>query len=259
MNCVISNNTANDSGGGVECWFASPQINNCIISSNYAGNYGGGVDCYKHDNTILTNCTLSGNSTGPGGKGGAVCMWGSDVNVSSVNIRNSILWANQAGSGAQLQLLYGTNIASVSYCNVQGGFSGIDVLHGQVNWFSGNIDSDPCFASFDPNGDPNLWDFHLQSSSGRWNPVFFSLELNNDGLINLVDFAGLAELWMETGVLDRDLNKSGAVDQEDLGIFTQYYLANVNEDGWLEDSSTSPCIDARTQISAVNPGRTAKE
>ena len=33
-----------------------------------------------------------------------------------------------------------------------------------------NIDCDPCFASFDPNGDPNMWDFHLQSDYGRWNP-----------------------------------------------------------------------------------------
>jgi hypothetical protein len=236
MNCIINNNSAKQDGGGLECWSARPQITNCAISNNHAGNYGGGVDCYYADDVVLTNCTLVRNTTS---KGGAVDLWETNLNV-----KNSILWANQAASGTQLQLLYGNNSASVSYCNIQGGLSGVDVLYGHVDWGSGNIDSDPCFALFDPNGDPNLWEFYLQSSHGRWNPAFYSVEFNNDGLINLVDFAGLAELWMETGVLDRDLNKSGVVDQEDLGIFAQYYLANVSEDGWLEDSSTSLCIDA---------------
>jgi hypothetical protein len=27
-------------------------------------------------------------------------------------------------------------------------------------------------------------------------------------------------------------------------LFAQYYLANSIEDGWIIDSSTSPCIDA---------------
>ncbi len=240
MNCIISNNSAYDSGGGLECWFASPQLTNCIISNNHAGNYGGGVDCYLQGNSVLTNCTLVGNSTGAGGKGGAICLW--DTNL---NVKNSILWANQAGIGApQIHLLFDKNSASVSYCNVQSGISGVYDPYDQVNWSSGNIDSDPCFALFEANGDPNLWDFHLQSSDGRWNPAFYSAELNNDGIINLVDFAGLAEVWMRTGVFDRDLNNNGVVNREDLGIFAQYYLANVNEDGWLEDSSTSPCVDA---------------
>ena len=48
----------------------------------------------------------------------------------------------------------------VTYCDIQDGWpSGID-----------NISSDPCFISFDPNGAPELWDFHLRSAYGRWDP-----------------------------------------------------------------------------------------
>ena len=36
-----------------------------------------------------------------------------------------------------------------------------------VRMVSGNIDTDPCFVTFDIDGDPKMWDFHLQSSYGR--------------------------------------------------------------------------------------------
>lgn len=240
MNCVISNNTANDSGGGVECWTASPQIINCIISGNHAEQYGGGVDCYQQGSPTVTNCTLVGNSTGVIGKGGGICLWGSNIVV-----KDSILWANYSGGGAhQMHLLFYENSASVSYCDVQGGVLEVYDPCNQVSWGSGNINNDPCFALFDSNGDPNLWDFHLRSSYGRWNSVFYSVELNNDGVINLFDFAGLAEVWMKEGIFDRDFDGSGEVNGEDLGIFAQYYLANSSDDGWLEDTTTSSCIDA---------------
>jgi hypothetical protein len=51
---------------------------------------------------------------------------------------------------------------------VQGGQSAVYDPCGGLAWSSGNIDADPCFVSFDPNGDPNVWDFHLQSLYGRW-------------------------------------------------------------------------------------------
>jgi len=238
MNCTISNNFARD-GGGLECWYASPRLINCIISNNHVNRYGGGVDYYYSDNVVLTNCTIVGNSTDANGVGGAICQF-----KSNISIRNNILWANQAGSGAQMYLLFEEDSASVSYCNIQGGTSGVYDEHGQVSWGNGNTDNDPCFVSFDPNGDPNFWDFHLLSSDGRWNTMFYSAELNNDGIINLVDFAGLAEVWMKEGCFESDLNNSGTVDRQDLEIFAQYYLASSNEGGWLKDSSTSPCINA---------------
>jgi hypothetical protein len=163
-NCVISGNSAYD-GGGIECWSASPRMKNCIISRNFAMEYGGGVDCYYQGNPDFNNCSLISNKTGSGGVGGAICLWGSNV-----DIKNSILWANEANIGAQLYLHLKSS-TTVSYCDVQGGLSKIFYdSQSTLNWGSGNIDGDPCFAFFDPNSDPNLWDFHLQSEYGRWEP-----------------------------------------------------------------------------------------
>jgi hypothetical protein len=164
QNCTIKGNSALD-GGGIECWSASPRMINCIISNNYAAEYGGGVDCYIQCNPLLVNCNLINNIVKPNGVGGAICLWGSNM-----NIKNSILLANKANTGAQLYLHLKSS-ASVSYCDVRGGLS--DIFHdleSTVNWGDGNVDIDPCFASFDPNGDPNLWDLHLQSKYGRWEP-----------------------------------------------------------------------------------------
>jgi hypothetical protein len=236
-NCIISRNYAYD-GGGLECWFASPVLINCTISNNLAVRYGGGIDCY-YSNPSLSNCNLVNNKTDGGGAGGAVSLWSSDV-----DIKNSILWANESETGTQLYLHIQSSV-SVNYCDVQAGISGIaQDSQSTVNWGSGNIDTDPCFASFDPNGDPNLWDFHLQSTDGRWNSTFHRIDLNNDGIINLLDFAGLAGVWMHGGNQPEDLDNSGVVDSVDLGLFSQYFLANSERNGWISDASMSPCIDA---------------
>ena len=49
---------------------------------------------------------------------------------------------------------------------------------------------------------------------------------------------------MQQGNMPEDLDNSGIVDWTDLELFAQYYLTNSVEDGWVTDSSTSPCIDA---------------
>ena len=71
--------------------------------------------------------------------------------------KQSSLWANEAASGPQVAV-DGSSNASISYSDIENGWTEM------VN----NADADPCFASFDPHDDPNLWDFHLQSAYGRW-------------------------------------------------------------------------------------------
>jgi hypothetical protein len=238
-NCVINGNSAYD-GGGVECFDgSSPRLINCIISNNRATGNGGGVDCYYQCFPELTNCSLINNIAEPNGssKGGGISL----LSSSGANIKNSILWSNDANTGAQLYVEKSS--ASLSYCDIQGGISDVCSSNSNVIWGDGNIDTDPCFALFDPNGDPNLWDLHLQSSDGRWNSTFYRIDLNKDGIINLDEFAGLAGVWLEQGSMQEDIDNSGIVDWLDIGLFAQYYLANSFEDGWITDANTSPCID----------------
>lgn len=143
-NCVIIKNTAIWSGGGIYFNNSESTIRNCIIGGNSALATGGGVKCVSCSNLAIINCTISGNQ----GEG-IFCF------NSTVSINNSIIWGNGL---EQIHDATGGD-ATVTYSDVQNGWPG-----------SGNIDGDPCFASFDPNGDPNMWDFHLQSAYGRWDP-----------------------------------------------------------------------------------------
>lgn len=163
IGCIINDNAASKDGGGL-CWFESyPTVINCIITNNRATN-AGGINCYSPRETeaSIANCTITRNYATDFG-GGLCCQDGSIANV-----KNSIIWANEASRGPQISLLH-SSTAMVSYCDIQGGEGAVDPCE-ELIWGSGNIDADPCFTSFDPNGDPNMWDFHLQSAYGRWDP-----------------------------------------------------------------------------------------
>jgi len=200
--CIITNGYAENSGGGLHCHFSDPKISNCTITGNRAGFYGGGVSCF-YSNPELVGCIINSNNVPLEGggldlvlssvtflnciitdntatsSGGVNCYSPSEVTLvnctltrnratdtggalfcrdgTSVTIRNSILWANEAASDQQVAVDAISSV-SISYSDIENSWS-----EG-----TGNIDADPCFASFDPNGDPNMWDFHLQSAYGRW-------------------------------------------------------------------------------------------
>ncbi len=236
IGCVISGNTSANDGGGIEHWKGKSVLTNCIISDNLANGVGGGADYFDSDDITLVNCTFARNWAG---SGGAIYCWGSDVAV-----ENSILWANEATQGPQVTLDT-TSSTSIGYSDVQGGEAAVyDPGNGLV-WDSNNIDTDPCFASFAPNGDPNVWDFHLQSEYGRWDGDFYKVDLDEDGIVNLVDFDAIAGAWMEEGDnLAADLNRDGTVDWLDIRIFGEYFLTDGLGGEWVPDTFTSDCIDA---------------
>jgi parallel beta-helix repeat protein len=97
-NCVITNNWAVITGGGIECWNnSSPAIINCLIANNIttstdtgAGN-GGGIDCYDNSDATISNCTIANNSaTNDGG--------GMSFAVCAPVLNNTIVWGNIADS-----------------------------------------------------------------------------------------------------------------------------------------------------------------
>ena len=213
------------------------------------------MNCYSPSEITVVNCTITGNlATNTGGA--LSCQDGS-----SVNIRNSILWANEVGSGPQVAV-DATSSASINYSDIEKGWP-----EG-----TGNTNNDPCFSSFDPNGDPNMWDFHLQSVYGRWHPSSRSwvvdtntsscidmgdpnsdwshepwpngkrinigayggtkqasmngnpADFNIDGTVNFSDFAEFSNKWSINESCIYDLVMDDVVDFPDLWIFVENWL-----------------------------------
>lgn len=130
---------------GIEAWVPSDRrtarpststVRNCLL----AGNGGGGIVGGK---LKLDNCTVVENR-----KDGIACI--------NPTITNSIIYFNDIdGVGSQV----GDTGATVSYSDVQGGWSG-----------EGNLDVDPVFATAGQwsNGYWAAGDYHLQSQGRRW-------------------------------------------------------------------------------------------
>ncbi len=141
--CTISNNstTPYGKGGGIYSWDCSPEIRNCLITDNVSNGYGGGIYC-NFSAPVINLCTIVSNSALY--MGGGICAYGTE---SASAVKNSIIWDNTAPDGPGIKLR-DTSYPTVSYCDIQGGFSG-----------TGNFNVDPSFSN------PTGGDYHLLTDS----------------------------------------------------------------------------------------------
>ncbi len=140
-NVTFSNDSAGSSGGGgMFNVTSSPTLTNVIFSNNHAGFYGGGMINDLSSPTLI-NVTFSGNTAY---QGGALYNY----EQSSLMLTNCILWGNTAFIAGSQILNSQDSTTTVSYSDVQGGWTG-----------TGNIDADPLFV------DAAHDDLHLQSGS----------------------------------------------------------------------------------------------
>jgi len=165
--CIFLDNTA-DYGGAVSSGFASVVVlESCVLSGNSAS-FGGAL--HDHDSTIASykNCTFEGNTATTAG---GVLVGAFDPTEST--FVNSILWGNGVDSIA----LYEGATASVTYSDVQGGYTG-----------AGNIDADPLFV------DAAGGDFHLSAGSP-------CIDAANGDLAPEFDIEGFSR-WDDPGVVN---------------------------------------------------------
>jgi len=181
-NCVFRNNTAGDDGAGVHIRGNSTvTIKRCVFRNNTASHNAGGLDVVLGADVVVQDSLFYANVAD--GLGGAAWVDGSDplssltvINCTIVSntgtngggafrndegtltVINSILWGNSTN---EIDLNGGTT--TVSYSNVQGGFSGTQnspagplfVDFGLANFRL--LAGSPCIDS--ANGNPaSLWD-----------------------------------------------------------------------------------------------------
>ena len=164
-NAILTGNTAVEWGGGL----VADQVltlTNVIFAGNTAGLGGGGAYINGPGTSILTNLTMANNSAGEGG--GLLLS-----NTGNLWIANSILWGNDATTGAQVFYLKG-DLAVFSHSLIQGsGGSGEDWDAALGVDGGNNLDANPFFIR-DPQAGDGSWstwedndygDLHLQGTS----------------------------------------------------------------------------------------------
>lgn len=186
LNNVIMQNEARY-GAGIVIDYSGGIIKNNIIYKNSGGqDYGGGgfwsigngsSPIIVENNHILEN-SVSGSGS-YGGKGGAMFVW-----MGNVTARNNIIWGNTQTSGGPIAQV-GGGIANLTYCNVEGGFTG-----------EGNIDYNPKFSDLN---------FFLEQNSpcidaGNPDPMYNDVEdISNPGFAK----------WPSQGGLRNDIGAYG--------------------------------------------------
>lgn len=138
---VVQSAIVANSGPGIEMWIptgsrtvrhSNPVVTNCVIAANHGAGLLGG-------RPIMTNCTVVENLA-------------AGLSTAGATVKNSIIYFNDGAQSDDTR-------ASISYSDVQGGFSG-----------DGNIDADPLFVRAGQ-WVGSTWtagDYHLQSQGSRW-------------------------------------------------------------------------------------------
>lgn len=176
---TVANNTAVYGGGGVDCFNCYAEIHSNLIYGNTASWRGGGIFLSHYASCRVSNNLIWRNDAP---EGGGVAMLneayadlyhntiventatvqGGGLSVSTYSfhgdtvIDDCILWGNSAPVGDNM-VINDNSTVHISHCDVEGGQSSIEIIHGMgtLNWGDGMIDTDPLFV------DPVNGDFRL--------------------------------------------------------------------------------------------------
>jgi hypothetical protein len=253
-NCVTNDQAGNGgSGGAVCCYYASPAFVNCTTNLNQTGPGGTSTDSSKN---------------GAAGGGGSVYCHSGSVTVTNCIMWNDIATqGNEMYLHFYGGDYYETHSTiTVSYSDINSGQAGVYMGAGSVlNWAGTNINLDPLFASgtsgnyylsqiaagqatnspcVDAGGNYaariGFWDSSTRTDlvrdsgivdmgyhSGNYNSDSPG-NINNDCVVNMIDFAILASQWQQTpGTPSADiapLGGDGIVDIDDLVLMAQSWL-----------------------------------
>jgi len=150
---VFNNQSAIWGGGILSIFGQGASFVNCIIAANSTQTTGGGLGFFGGGSLSLINVTVCDNTV-TDGQGGGFFLG----DVDPATMVNMIFWNNTATSGST-GAIDSSNL-EMTYCNVEGGVSAIEVISGTLDYGDGNIVLQPVFAN------PSVGDYHLLRQSG---------------------------------------------------------------------------------------------
>jgi len=213
-NSTISSNTARYSGGGIVCYRNTyTNLANGIISGNSVVKIrGGGIfvqsDSKYYSTIIINNCTISENSAPRSG--------GIEARALATKITNCIIWGNLNGNIEAIT-------PSVSYCDIQGGYSiGTNII---------NID--PLF------GNPDEGDYYLQLNSPCINTG-----MSGDGIPTHDKDGNLRDSMPDIGAYEHQ-------DQDGDGIFTTVDTSNEYSNDFSDGTTSGIIINRGDHILTI--------
>ncbi|HUW33497.1 MAG TPA: right-handed parallel beta-helix repeat-containing protein [Planctomycetota bacterium] len=255
---TITGNTAGD-GGGIQCFLYSVTISANTISGNKSAGYGGGIGCgipsyafgtgpvVIRGNTITCNTAAEGGGIGlhsfwltefaaeiannviagnsATGNGGGICVY--EVKAS---ISNNTITANKSGTSGGAIFSWGHPIPVPPYCAVPvansvlwGNIAPVDPeIHDELPYIT--LIPSYCDIAGYPSSGNNFSADPLFADPGHWSD-------NGTPADPADDFFAVGDYHLKS--------KHGRWDPE----------ANSGNGGWVNDSVTSPCIDAGDPVS----------
>ncbi|MBN1766768.1 MAG: hypothetical protein JW860_16055 [Sedimentisphaerales bacterium] len=190
--CMISGNTSAEMAG-INFAVSTVRLSNCIIADNTATETGtswssgrGGGIYSQYSDIGLINCTVTDNQAQRGA--GILSVYGSYYDIPNrILVENSIFWENTGEEGKQFYLYSPASCdpnylitLAVGTSDIDGGqediYLGDPCNPNNLEWLSGNIDADPCFALDD--------DYHITGTSpcidtGTNDPCYADLPLTD--------------------------------------------------------------------------------
>jgi hypothetical protein len=147
---IVTENYAAEIGSGafIDDGAEADLHNELIVGNRCPGAGGAGLYVDGLDDNVLTtaavvNCTIAQHAC-PGTTGSAIF-----IERAEVTVENSVIW----GNGEEEIYVDEVSSLAVTYS-----------ITGKATEGTGNLSADPLFA------DPSAGDFHLRSTSGRWDP-----------------------------------------------------------------------------------------
>ncbi len=247
VNCVLAGFTITGADKGIYCCGASPTITKCAI----VGNTGAGIKLWNESNLTITNCAITAN--GADGIEMRAERSGRFIKYNYATVHNCLIAGNQKngilgsiptvanctivgnrqrgissmgtmisnsiicynGHGYDLVQIE-TYSSTVTYCNIQGGWSGI-----------GNIDAAPCFV------DPGYWadadDPNVLAEQGDPNAVWVGSDYHLPPDSPCID-AGDPNYTLQSGETDLDGNSRLTGQAIDMGAFESQTMIELSED-----------------------------